>query len=229
MTDKIKSILLELAEDIVQNKDTISIENIHVKVQKLYEISSVYHFLATQMKGEKSNWTKQESQLDEILDALSLKEAKSNSNVNTVPVDNFEVPTVMDTIKNLVTEIPEVQDKKAVFEHLDESPIFVRKEFRKLKKELPVSSRKKNLNDLFNKEGLQIDLNDRLAFIKNLFGSSQGEYQRVISQIVTFSDFDEVNNFITNIVKPEYNQWLGKEIFEERFLKIVENYFNSAL
>ena len=65
-----------------------------------------------------------------------------------------------------------------------------------------------------------------MAFIKNLFDESAEEYQRVISQILTYDDLEEAQNFIEKFVKPEYNTWEGKETFEERFYKIIEQNFN---
>ena len=65
-----------------------------------------------------------------------------------------------------------------------------------------------------------------MAFIKNLFDESAEEYQRVISQILTYDDLEEAQNFIEKFVKPEYNSWEGKETFEERFYKIIEQNFN---
>jgi hypothetical protein len=83
---------------------------------------------------------------------------------------------------------------------------------------------KKNINDQFSK-GLQIDLNDKLAFIKQLFEEDELQYQRVISQITTLSDWIEVENFVNAIVKPEYDNWIGKDEFEKRFLKILRKNF----
>ena len=65
-----------------------------------------------------------------------------------------------------------------------------------------------------------------MAFIKNLFDKSAEEYQRVISQILTYDDLEEAQNFIEKFVKPEYNSWEGKKTFEERFYKIIEQNFN---
>ncbi len=83
---------------------------------------------------------------------------------------------------------------------------------------------KERLNDKFSK-GLQIDLNDRLAFIKHLFDKSPTEYQRAISQISTFQYWNQAKKFILEIVKPDYDNWKGKELYEARFLKIIENFF----
>ena len=82
----------------------------------------------------------------------------------------------------------------------------------------------RNLNDVLGK-GIQIGLNDRLAFIKNLFDGSAEDFQRVISQVQTLGSWDEAHLFIENMIKPDYNHWEGKEAFELRFLKCLESNF----
>tara|TARA_B100001057_G_scaffold206768_1_gene207541 strand:- start:678 stop:1205 length:528 start_codon:yes stop_codon:yes gene_type:complete len=87
-----------------------------------------------------------------------------------------------------------------------------------------VPKSKKTINDLFSKD-LNIGLNDRLAFIKNLFDSNEDDYQRVISQLSTFQNWDEANSFINEFIKPDYKYWRGKDVFEKRFLSLVKNFF----
>jgi len=82
----------------------------------------------------------------------------------------------------------------------------------------------KTINDLFSKD-LNIELNDRLAFIKNLFDSNEDDYQRVISQLSTFQNWDEAKSFINEFIKPDYKYWRGKDVFEKRFLSLVKNNF----
>lgn len=73
---------------------------------------------------------------------------------------------------------------------------------------------------------LNLGLNDRIAFEKNLFGGSGEDLNRVISQLNTFDTFDEAKEFIADMVKPDYNNWQGKEEYEERFLALVEKKFD---
>ncbi len=84
---------------------------------------------------------------------------------------------------------------------------------------------KRSLNDKL-KHGLNIGLNDKIAFIKYLFDGEREDYERVLSQINTSSSFDEAENLIQNIVKPDYNGWLGKEDVEARFMTIIEGKFD---
>jgi len=73
---------------------------------------------------------------------------------------------------------------------------------------------------------LQIGLNDKLAFIKHLFDGESEDYKRVISQINTTASLQEAQDFIQQLVKPDYDNWNGKDEFEARFLYIVERKFN---
>ena len=81
----------------------------------------------------------------------------------------------------------------------------------------------KSLNDQFQ-QNIQIGLNDRIAFVKNLFNGSQEEFNRVVSQLNTLKTEKEAKKFINKMVKPDYN-WSEKEEYEERFIAIVERKF----
>jgi len=70
-----------------------------------------------------------------------------------------------------------------------------------------------------------IRLNDRVAFEFHLFNGETENFQRVISQLSTFDAFEQAKDFIENVVKPDYNNWLMKEEYENRFIKIIENRF----
>lgn len=81
-----------------------------------------------------------------------------------------------------------------------------------------------SLNDKFAK-GITIGLNDRIAFVKHLFGNSDEDYNRVMNQLITYDNFEEAQNFIEDMVKPDYNSWVGKEEYAQRFLEIIEKKF----
>jgi hypothetical protein len=82
-----------------------------------------------------------------------------------------------------------------------------------------------SLNDKLNK-GINIGLNDRIAFEKKLFGGNADDFNRVLSQLNTFDNFQEAESFILDFVKPDYNNWEGNEEFETRFLEIIEKKFS---
>lgn len=74
-------------------------------------------------------------------------------------------------------------------------------------------------------KAIVLGLNDKIAFEKNLFAGNGDDLQRVLSQLNTFTNWDEAKSFVLDFVKPDYNNWEGKEQFEKMFLEIVENKF----
>ena len=74
------------------------------------------------------------------------------------------------------------------------------------------------------RDDIQIGLNDRIAFVKNLFGGSQEDFNLVVSQLNSFKTEKEAKKFINKMVKPDYN-WSDNEDIEQRFMSIVERKF----
>jgi len=75
-------------------------------------------------------------------------------------------------------------------------------------------------------KAISLGLNDRIAFEKNLFGGSSDDLNRVVSQLNTLNTYQEAKDFIDDLVKPDYNNWKGKEEYEERFMVLVEKRFS---
>ncbi|WP_264531513.1 hypothetical protein [Flavobacterium sp. N502540] len=122
-----------------------------------------------------------------------------------VKVDSFEAVSPAPT-----PSINEFKEQKAV-----ETTVL----------ETPAEPKAATLNEKLAK-GFHIDLNDRIAFTKNLFGNSSEDYSRVLNQLLTFDTYGEAKEFIEDMVKPDYNNWDGKDDYAERFLGIVEKKFS---
>ena len=217
MNKKIKKALVKIANEIIDldNKESINEDDVFHKVGQLNEVLSVYRFLK---KNNITNWEIQENQLNLILnEIIGISESEEDLiNQNS----KLEVEPLIEKIKDIVTEMPEKIEEKNPLLNVSEDPIFVEK----YKNKDSAKELKENVNDKFMK-GLHIDLNDRLAFTKYLFLDNKSEYQRVISQIATFSNFEEVENFILTMIKPEYDNWKGKEDYEKRFLEVLSKLF----
>ncbi len=87
-----------------------------------------------------------------------------------------------------------------------------------------VENKKKSLHTQLASKGLKFGLNDRLAYVKHLFEGNTDDFNRVVSQINTLESWDEANDFIENMIKPDYN-WEEKAEFEERFVAQVKTKF----
>ena len=224
MTEKVKRALLKWAKKIIIQQDEWDDETTHQAIQQLYELSIIQKMLLGQEALDKNLWKKQQSQLSEVLDSLTGNAEKDNTKE-----EEMEVAPVMETIKNMVTEMPEPQVYQNLFETFEKTPSFEPKQKENLEKynyqSTEIIPEVKNINDHFAKT-LSIDLNDRLAFIKNLFEGDAASYDKVLSQVVTFESWAEVFNFIEVQVKTEYDNWNENQEISERFLAILQKNFD---
>jgi hypothetical protein len=228
MTEKIKRALKKWAEKVLKNEAQWDSDAVHQTIQKLYELSVCQKVLMEDTSPATDLWKRQQAELSSVLEALT----GTSSETKVEKEEELEVPPMMETIKNMVTEMPEPENYERLFEVVKEPPVFVPKTSRdsELSREkTPIQTEaeeRKNLNDHFAKS-ISIDLNDRLAFIKHLFEGKVSAYEMVISQIVTFDSWEEVQNFIENKVKVEYPHWKEKEVIEARFMAILQNNFGA--
>ena len=126
----------------------------------------------------------------------------------------------VDDVPQEVEKVTEISFEKVEEIITPEVKIETKTETFTVKTEHKVSS----LNDTLIK-GINIGLNDRIAFVKHLFGGSNEDFNRVISQISTYDSFQEVQQFIVDMVKPDYNNWEGKEEYADRFMNLIEKKF----
>ncbi len=248
MKKKLESELVSIAHRILKLKGKEDVVKMHFEVGQLYEKLSVLKFAHENFEkgiptiGSDSSFF---SMLDEafnnkISDNIE-REDKIYVNLDEIEDDGIMEP-VMEKIKDMVAQMPqETQQIDSIFEQNTSKNHNLKQDFDELTadfRNIPVfdpvntsqhSSResvKKSLNDKLKSGGIQIGLNDKIAFIKHLFEGSREDYERVLSQINTSDSFVEAKNLIQNIVKPDYNNWKGKEEFEERFIMIIESKFD---
>lgn len=205
--------LRAIALSILDQGSTVNIEELEEKLRALQkQITILEH------EQGKSKQGAIEEPLVEV-EEPEIKVEESAAAIETASKKQIETPEVSEEPSQGVNESLEDLFATAISE-----PVFVKKEDPVPEEEV-LEQNPKNLNDVLGK-GLKIGLNDRLAFIKNLFDEHPEEYQRVIAQILVFENLEEAQEFIETFVKPEYNSWEGKETYEERFYKIIEQNFN---
>ena len=162
-----------------------------------------------------------------LFDNVSIDDFKELDFVKVEDVP-AEVEQAADATFEKVEEVEEpVVEEEEVVETVEEIKEEIKEEIviEKVPEVVFEEPKVKSLNDRLN-NGINIGLNDRIAFEKKLFGGSADDFNRVLSQLNTFESFDEAKGFIEDFVKPDYNNWDGKEEFENRFLEFVERKFS---
>ena len=235
MKKKVLSQINAIAQGIVSSENEIDISKLKNALLQLYEKLTILEFLESSVEIEfekpertatdsktyrEQNWFKEPDPVpqnpheEELVEPLT---EKIKDIVANMPNENEEA------IEELLKEIiPSKETSKNDLEEFaasyTENPVFERKQ------KMEVEEKPKSINDNIN-SGLQIGLNDRIAFIKQLFNNSTDDYLRVLSQINSMDTFEEVQIFIQSKVRLDYN-WAEKETYVDRFLLIIEKSFN---
>ena len=235
MKKKVLSQINAIAQGIVSSENEIDISKLKNELLQLYEKLTILEFLESSVETEfekpertatdsktyrEQNWFKEPDQVpqnpheDQLVEPLT---EKIKDIVANMPNENEEA------IEELLKEIiPSKETSKNDLEEFaasyTENPVFERKQ------KMEVEEKPKSINDNIN-SGLQIGLNDRIAFIKQLFNNSTDDYLKVLSQINSMDTFEEAQIFIQSKVRLDYN-WAEKETYVDRFLLIIEKSFN---
>lgn len=241
MKKKLEAELISIAHRILKLKGKEDINKMHAEAAALYEKLTVLKFAEENFEEDKPTIGYGSSFFDSMDKAFNNKlsdtievEDKVYINLDDVEDDDIMEPAI-EKIKDIVAQMPqETQEVDTILETVKKPDHYkihhedIAKEFQEMPVFEPVSkgnNEKKSLNDKLKSSGMNIGLNDKLAFIKHLFEGKAEDYERVISQINTASNFSEASDFIQNIVKPDYN-WTEKEQYEERLMELIEGKFN---
>lgn len=241
MKKKLESELVSIAHRILKLKGKEDVLRMHDEVSILYEKISVLKFLHENFDddiptigGDNSFFGMLDAAFNNKVSDTIEVEDKIYINLDEKDDDEIMEP-VMEKIKDIVAQMPHESyqvdallkqklstSKKNDLENItagfEEMPEFEPKTD-------SASPKKKSINDNFKKR-INIGLNDKLAFIKHLFGGKSEDYDRVLSQINTSQNLEEVKQLIQLRVKPDYNDWQGKEDYEMRFMEIIEGRFS---
>ena len=227
MKRQIREQLVKLSTDIITSREDKELTELYEIAKELYEKLAVLKFIDEKLTDVEVNVSKNvlASRFEKLASSV-MSENQSVPENNPHEEDIISHPG-MATIKDMVSEMP-----SDAIEHIF-GDFIAKPELMKNEKEIlapePTLTRKspkaKSLNDRLNKE-LQIGLNDKLAFVKHLFRDNVEDYNRVLSQLNSIDTQERSIAFINNMVKPEYNNWKGKEEYETRFLSFVARKFS---
>ncbi len=245
MKKKIEADLIRIAENIIQNKGKLDANGLKENAKNLYEKLTVLAFTEKHLQEDKSEAVA-EAPVPKKAKKVSYDEFYPDGTEYNEDSDAITEPNT-EKIKDIVAQMPpEAERVDSMMSQINAAPETPKspepkqekKDFRNIGVDYdnlpdfePVNhvektSKPRSLNDRL-KKGINIGLNERLAYIKHLFGGNTADYNRVLSQLNTFTSLEEARKFIDKVVKPDYNHWEGKEEYEERFMAHIENKFSN--
>ena len=246
MKKQLKEELIALAEKVLSLKqqEKIDTEELKTLAQDIYEKITVLNFTEKNLfASEKPAEDKQEQTGEEKAPSATENPPQEEEEDDRFAPDgtlfnDSEAITEPNTekIKDIVAQMPpESEQFDEMLEHIlpqkyqkNDMEDIGGVHYDHLPQFEPVQSREaekpRSLNDRL-KKSFQVGINDRHAFVKHLFDGSNADYNRVLSQLNTMKTKEEAVNFVLNVVKPDYNNWEGKEEYEVRFIAVVESRF----
>lgn len=228
MKRKLKQELKKLSTDILTADNLDDISGLYEVSKQLYEKLAVLRFIEEELNDMEVDVSKNAiaAKFEEMANAI----LRSNKTVpESNPHENDIMIPGMDTIKDMVSEMPNNEELEDVLAEFMAKPNFLKNDkelFMPSKEDLiQKEDKSKSLNDRFGNKDIKVDLNNRLAFVKHLFNGSMEDYNRVLSQLNTIDSEERSVAFIKNMVKPDYQHWAGKEEYEERFMEVISRRF----
>ena len=228
MHKKLESELISLAHSILQMKDRDELPALLDKTRELYErlslLSLIERYEQLPTTTESIEELNQEYDYDKLVEPQESKIVKekeipepiqnldSSEAVETVDLglsydfEDFSEPVKLEETETEVEQLVEEEPVVDLFSTTNENG-------------------QKSLNDVLFQKQLQIGLNDRIAFVKNLFKGSQEDFNRVISQLNSFQTKKEAHQFIKSNVKPDYD-WSSQEELELRLFDLIDRKFS---
>ena len=218
-----------LSKQILQDIHQQDIKELHRSVRKLYEKMAAIKVLSEQLTEE------------EIVKIIHSKDTeKSIEKVTKTPIETVqskEEPKVSEEVVLKPKETPKTERQKVddIFKEVANIS-FVKKE--KPSDAVQDVLQNDSMKDLFKQskiskkqvidktKDISIGINDRIAFVSNLFKGDTNAYNETISKLNTCSSYESALQVIYNEVKPKYNNWEGKDQYEFRLLQLLELKYN---
>ncbi len=234
--------LKNLAQEILQWDEEVELSDLRLKALDLFEkITILNHQNKLKVSSEKvkdeklivenlkmeqiSEKEKTESFSEDVEEKRSETSGKELISDKPVDINELFIPT-FDSIKEDMSQKEEFKDTISIEET---ERFFERKRIEKIQKKatnklVERDSKQLSLHDKLLGNTIQIGLNDRIAFVNNLFNFSQADFNKVLGTLNDFENRKEAFDFVNYTVKSKYN-WKGKEDLVERFLTIIERKF----
>ena len=251
MKKKLESELVSIAHRVLKLTGKEDLSKMQDEIALLYQKISILNFLETQFNGEITENVATNASFFDALEGAFNNKVTDSVEIDEkvyVNIDSNDEEAIMEPaiekIKDIVAQMPQEtaevddmvdeiiessepieQDLSAFSPSYNQLPIFSPVE--QPEQDEPTDNKPTSLNEKLKTSGFQIGLNDRLAYVNHLFENNNEDYDRVMSQLSTMDSFEEISDFIENIIKPDYNDWEGKEEYETRFLETIAQKFTA--
>lgn len=220
MREKVIEHIRLLAEELLETNQLNDPIQLKLRLREMYEKAVLLEYLQKEMPEQVITKT------EEVHEIINI---------------SFETTKEEITISDL--EVVKISENQ--YEEEDDVPIFIpkfdaviedftlKKEFEdafslddaeKLLEAKPVQQKQVSLHDKLSSNTIQVGLNDRIAFVNNLFNFSQSDFNKVLFYLNDCKTKEDALQYVNYNLKPKYN-WKGKEDLVDRLLALIDRKF----
>ncbi len=221
MREKVTEQIRLLAEELLEPNHLNDPVQLKLRLRELYEKAVLLEYLQKEIP-EQVNQKAEE--VHEIM-TVSIETIKEEKLISEVGNSEFSENTNEEEEELLPIFIPKfdavIEDFTLKKEFED---AFSLDEAEKLLEAKPIQQKQVSLHDKLSSNTIQVGLNDRIAFVNNLFNFSQSDFNKVLYFLNDCKTKEEALQYVNYNLKPKYN-WKGKEDLVERLMALIDRKF----
>jgi len=220
MREKVIEQIRLLAEELLETKQLNDPIQLKLRLREMYEKAVLLEYLQKDVPEQVITKT------EEVIEIINISFETTNEEISISDLEQVEIS------KNTSEEEEDVPIFIPKFDAVIED-FTLKKEFEdafslddaeKLLEAKPVQQKQVSLHDKLSSNTIQVGLNDRIAFVNNLFNFSQSDFNKVLFYLNDCKTKEDALQYINYNLKPKYN-WKGKDDLVDRLLALIDRKF----
>lgn len=223
MREKVTEQIRQLAEELLEPNHLNDPVQLKLRLRELYEKAVLLEYLQKETPVQVIQKT------EEVHEIMTVSIETTNEEILITEVEPSEISEITSEEEEEDELLPIFIPKfDAVIEDFtlkkEFEDAFSLDEAEKLLEAKPVQQKQVSLHDRLSSNTIQVGLNDRIAFVNNLFNFSQSDFNKVLYFLNDCKTKEEAIQYVNYNLKPKYN-WKGKEDLVERLMALIDRKF----
>ena len=223
MIEKVTEQIRQLAEELLEPNHLNDPVQLKLRLRELYEKAVLLEYLQKETPVQVIQKT------EEVHEIMTVSIETTKEEILITEVERSEISEITreeveeeDLLPIFIPKFDAVIEDFTLKKEFEDA--FSLDEAEKLLEAKPIQQKQVSLHDKLSSNTIQVGLNDRIAFVNNLFNFSQSDFNKVLYFLNDCKTKEEAIRYVNYNLKPKYN-WKGKEELVERLMALIDRKF----
>lgn len=221
MREKVTEQIRQLAEELLEPNHLNDPVQLKLRLRELYEKAVLLEYL------QKETPVQVIQKMEEVHEIMTVSIETTKEEILITAVERSEISEITreeeeELLPIFIPKFDAVIEDFTLKKEFEDA--FSLDEAEKLLEAKPVQQKQVSLHDKLSSNTIQVGLNDRIAFVNNLFNFSQSDFNKVLYFLNDCKTKEEAIQYVNYNLKPKYN-WKGKEDLVERLMALIDRKF----